>query len=73
MGWHPDSDRIAQDVADAVRAEGSGDATLSVSSDDRVFAWSLYGGYALSPNLALEAGYLGAGKVKLDYHGSMTH
>ena len=57
LGYHlaPDMEGERQRVLDA--EYGAGD--ISVSVDDGVVGWGVYGGFAVADGLALEAGYLG--------------
>ena len=57
LGYHlaPDMEGELQRVLDA--EYGAGD--VSVSVDDGVVGWGVYGGFAVADGLALEAGYLG--------------
>ena len=51
---------------------GYSDFNLSTSSDEKAFAWNLFAGYAVNEVLAIEAGYLGSGKVSMELDVSGT-
>ena len=73
MTWHPELEEGVGDFENELRQGGFADFNLSTSSDERAFAWNLFAGYAVSEVLAIEAGYLGSGKVsmRLDVSGTL--
>lgn len=70
--WNLEVEENSGAIVDDMRAAGVTVRDFSTGSDDRAFAWSVYAGYAVSEMLALEAGYLGSGKVsmRIDVSGS---
>ena len=73
MTWYPELEEGVGDFENELRREGFTDFKLSTSSDERAFAWNLFAGYAVSEVFAIEAGYLGSGKVSmgLDLSGTL--
>lgn len=61
--WYPQLEEGLEHDIDSA-ASGMTDLNFS-ANDDRVFAWSVFAGYALSETVAIEAGYLGNRKVSV--------
>ena len=73
MTWYPELEEGVGDFENELRREGFTDFELSTSSDERAFAWNLFAGYAVSEVFAIEAGYLGSGKVSMGLDLSGMH
>ncbi len=64
MAFFPDLEERTGNFENELRQEGdTGIENLSLSTDDRVFAWSAYAGYNLNDDFAIEVGYLGSGEL----------
>ena len=65
MVLYPELEEQTGNIENELRQEGQTNINnLSLSTDDRAFAWSAFAGYALNDDFALEVGYLGSGEVK---------
>ena len=65
MVLYPELEEQTGNIENELRQEGHTNINnLSLSTDDRAFAWSAFAGYALNDDFALELGYLGSGEVK---------
>ena len=62
--FYPELEENTGNIENELRQEGFTDINLSLSTDDRAFAWSAFAGYNLNDDFALELGYLGSGEVK---------
>ena len=69
LGYHkmPDAEEDLQRELDANR----GFLNPSVSVDDGVVGWGLYGGYAVTDGLALEVGYFGNQDMEMSLRGEL--
>ena len=72
MAWYPELEEGVGDFENELRQEGYSAVNLSTSSDKRAFAWNLFAGYAVNEVFAIEAGYLGSGKVSMELDVSGT-
>lgn len=64
MAFYPDLEEQTRHFENELRQEGyTGIDNLSLSTDDRVFAWSAFAGYNLNDDFAIEVGYLGSGEL----------
>ena len=66
MTWYPELEDGVGDFENELHRDGFTDFNLSTSSDERAFAWNLFAGYAVNEVFAIEAGYLGSGKVSME-------
>ena len=65
MVLYPELEEDTGNIENELRQEGHNNINnLSLSTDDRAFAWSAFAGYNLNDDFALEVGYLGSGEVK---------
>ena len=73
MAGYPELEEGVGDFENELRRDGFSDVNLSTSSDESAFAWTLFAGYAVNEVFAIEAGYLGSGKVSmgLDISGTL--
>ena len=63
--FYPELEEDTGNIENELRQEGHNNINnLSLSTDDRAFAWSAFAGYNLNDDFALELGYLGSGEVK---------
>ena len=69
LGYHtlPDAE---EEFQRDVEADGDIRNPL-LSVDDGVIGWGVYGGYAVTDGLALEAGYLGNGDMEMSLRGEL--
>ena len=64
MVLYPELEEHTGKFENELRQEGHNNINnLSLSTDDRAFAWSTFAGYNLNDDFALEVGYLGSGEV----------
>ena len=63
--FYPELKEDTGNIENELRQEGHNNINnLSLSTDDRAFAWSAFAGYNFNDDFALELGYLGSGEVK---------